>query len=397
MGKSNRKRGKSHRSTASRKKTDPEKKRRRPRTQSNDANDLLGEFSSKEGEFYVDEVKNRFKKKKSGILIKNQSDQSKRKVLTPAKRKIRNILSFSAVLLIVVIACVVLSLTVLFKIQVYEVNGTEKYSYNEIVNTSGLSEGENVFLAPRTLAGNRIKDKFPYVEKVNVDIKIPDTIVFNVTEATEAYLVKITDNEYLVVSSEGRILDTVSSPGNKKIPIFIGPEVKTKEVGKYIKYEDGAVLDTINRISDIFTNNGYTKISEINASQISNLTFTYDGRIFVKLGMPEDLDYKIRTAMTIITEKLDLNEAIPIAGLLDVSKCNETKKSYFKEEALVDQNAAQEGESDAAVEPTEESVNENENLSWDDLFATEAPSGETEESTEEPTMKKLPQNQWYVN
>jgi hypothetical protein len=90
----------------------------------------------------------------------------------------------------------------------------------------------------------------------------------------------------------------------------------------------------IESITQTFADNGYQGITEIDATDMANISFTYDNRVKVKLGIPEDLDYKVRTAMTIINENLDKNQTGTITGILDVSRCNSTKRSYFNEQEI---------------------------------------------------------------
>lgn len=373
-----------------------DKIKRKSQEKVENSNDLLEEFSEQENEFYVDEVKKKSQKKP----IEKRSNIGKRHTLTPTKRRIKTVLSFIIILGIILALCIVLSLTVLFKTQVFEVTGNTKYTEEEIVQASGLSKGENIFLAPKSLAAKRIINQYPYVEKVDIGIRVPDTITINVTEAVESYLVWVSETEYLVVSSEGRILNKVESPQSVKLPIFIGPGVVSTEIGKYVEYEDEKVLNIINEISTVFSENGYEGITEINASDSAKLTFTYDNRILVKLGLPENLDYKIRTAMTIIEEKIDINGSKTAVGELDVSNSFITKKSYYNEivQISTDETQGEEGDETRGNRQNETiSANLNFDNLLDGLDNGEGSTNNENEPQEEETKKKIPQEEWYVN
>ncbi|WP_407385684.1 FtsQ-type POTRA domain-containing protein [Ruminococcus sp.] len=258
----------------------------------------------------------------------------KRKPLSPAQRKIIRILSYGSIAAVVLIVGVVLSLTVLFKTQVYEVTGITKYSEQEIIDSCGINKGENIFLAPKGAAERRLEKKFPYVEEAKVSSRIPDTIRIAIVEAVEGYLIKVSDQEYLVISTRGRILNSTGDPSAYDLPIFIGPKLTSGAIGDFVSYEDDSVLDMIESITQTFADNGYQGITEIDATNTADISFTYDDRIKVRLGIPEALDYKVRTAMTIISENLDKNQTGTVSGVLDVSRCNSTKRSYFNEEAI---------------------------------------------------------------
>lgn len=75
--------------------------------------------------------------------------------------------------------------------------------------------------------------------------------------------------------------------------------------------------------------NEFKGITGVDVTNTANIELVYDNRIAVIIGLPEDIDYKIRTAMAIITEKLDLNKTGAIYGTLDVSSCSTTKTSRF--------------------------------------------------------------------
>ena len=254
-----------------------------------------------------------------------------RKPMSPTRRRIIRIVSYVSIVAVVLVVGVILSLTVLFKTQAYEVSGNTRYTNDEIIDACGIDIGDNIFLAPKHPAEKRIKDTFPYIEDVSVNFKIPDTIRIAVEEAVDGYLVKLSDSEYLVISTKGRILNRISDPSEYDLPIFIGPTLTSGEIGDYVSYEDDKVVSMIESITQTFADNGYQGITEIDATNMADISFTYDNRIKVKLGIPEDLDYKIRTAMIIINDKIDSNTAVKSSGVLDVSRCNTTKRSYFDE------------------------------------------------------------------
>lgn len=323
----------------------PVRPQRRPQPQpSVDEEEMLAEFSDDTNEFYVDEVRQRReaphdrkkgrKNKKKNQKKKTEKPEKQRKPMSPLQRKLIRILSYGAIVAVVLVVGVILSLTVLFKTQAYEVSGVTKYTEDAVAEASGISKGENIFLAPKHPAEVRIKNEFPYVEEVTVSFKIPDSIRIAVVEAVEGYLVKVNSSDYLVISTKGRILAQVNDPDAYDLPIFIGPKLSSGNVGDYVSYEDEKVVDMIESITQTFADNGYQGITEIDATNTADISFTYDDRIKVKLGYPEDLDYKIRTAMTIINENLDKNQTNTAEGVLDVSRCNSTKRSYFNEQEI---------------------------------------------------------------
>ncbi|MFZ1651581.1 MAG: hypothetical protein WAT50_08050, partial [Ruminococcus bromii] len=86
-------------------------------------------------------------------------------------------------------------------------------------------------------------------------------------------------------------------------------------------------------------------------SDTANIKLVYDGKITINIGLPDDIDYKIRTAMTIINEKLDPNNTGLVAGTLDVSACSTSKISHYKP-AATQPTAATQATTQAATQET---------------------------------------------
>ena len=353
------------------------------------ADDLLVEFSRKNNddyELFVDEHQEQIDREKyDRVLRKEEKKQRAKKPATPFARKVKNIMTYSIIAAVIIITCIILSLTVLFKTQSFEVSGNTKYAKEDIIATSGIALGDNIFLANKTSASEKLIATYAYIEEANVSFAIPDTITIQIKEAVPSYIVKSTDTLYLVASSKGRILEQTDNPDKYDLPLFIGNDLKSSTVGGYIEYANPTTLKVINEIVTVFNDNGYKGITEIDATDTANITFTYDDRIKVKLGLPEDISYKVRTAMTIINEKLDINGAKTTEGELDVSGCNTTKKSYFKDKSLIDIPVP-------TTPPQEEpDYVDNDYDGYDDI------TGEWIEPTEEETKPPVSQDEWYLD
>lgn len=344
------------------------------RSRHNDKSDkALVEITKKSNddyELFVDEIaQQKEEEKRQKSFEKNSRKNKVKKPATPFARRVKNIITYCAIVAVVLVVCVILSLTVLFKTQAYEVTGNTKYTDQELISTCGIKTNENIFLANKKVASERLVSAYAYIEEAKVSFSIPDTITIEIKEAVPAYLVKASDSEYLVASAKGRILDKTNNPDSYDLPLFLGNNLRSSTVGGYIAYESETTLNIINEIVTVFSDNGYKGITEIDATETGDVTFTYDDRIKVKIGVPEDLSYKIRTAMTIITEKLDLNGSKTTEGELDVSSCNTTKKSYFKEQSLIDNEIPAMPQDSTEVE---------------------------DEQTEEETQAPLSPEDWYI-
>lgn len=277
-------------------------------------------------DFYVDETVKRRKKAKK---IKENKKKRQKKPLTPRQRKRRHILAYCTIFIVILCIGVVLSLTVLFKTEKINVEGNTLYDENTIVELSGVKLEQNIFLAKWSATPKQIEDALPYVEDAKVDFTIPDTITITIKNAEPAYVI-ISDGKYYKVSGSGRILE-IAEENPQQLPVLKCSALTVTEVGKYISFKDENFYKILDELSDSLEKNDFTDVNLVDMNETANISLIYDNRIKIIIGLPEDIDYKLRTAMTIINQKLDPEGTGVISGTLNVSECSTTKKSYFQD------------------------------------------------------------------
>ena len=72
--------------------------------------------------------------------------QGNKKPLTRGQRKLKNILMTAGIVAVILVIGIVLSVTVLFKCEKIIVEGTTRYSNEDIINVSNIKYGEKIFL-----------------------------------------------------------------------------------------------------------------------------------------------------------------------------------------------------------------------------------------------------------
>lgn len=271
-------------------------------------------------------VSGKSSEKKAKTKKNENIPQSSAKIreLNPRQRKIRTTVLYIVMFVIIVAAALAFSFTIIFKTNNIEVIGETPYTADQIIDASGLHKGDNIFLSRKKAAAKNIVDAFPYIESAEITFKIPGTQVIKVEGAIPSYEVSI-NGGYVVVSSKGRVL-AHNEERTPSIPLLKGVRVKDTEVGAYIKFEKSAtqqiLADLINSIND----NDIPGIYGIDISNAANIKLNYGNRITILLGVPEDVGYKLRTAMAIIENELSETDK----GDLDVSLANSDRKaSYF--------------------------------------------------------------------
>lgn len=264
-----------------------------------------------------------------------------KKPLSPTARKLRNIAVSVLIVLVVLIAGAILSLTVLFKTENINVSGAGAYSKQDIINASGLQLGDNIFTSPKGRAAERLEKKYPYIEKADVYSVFPNSINIDITLADPAYVIEGLGGFY-IVSDKGKVLEVSSTDDEADVPIIEGVSVEGKPAGEFIEYDSELISTSLEELFAAFNLMNSEKITAINIEadgESFSMKYVYDNRIVVYLGIPEHIEYKVQTAETIIKEKVDVGGAM-VAGDLDVSMCYDTMKSYFNQYTLLSPNAS---------------------------------------------------------
>ncbi len=253
-------------------------------------------------------------------------DTPRPKELTRSQRKKRIRLSYIVTFFLIVCVAVILSFNVLFKTNeiIVETSGNVPYSDSEIIDKSGLKLQGNIFSARKKAAVKNIVDNLPYVENAEISFKLPGTQVIRIEPAIPSYEVAV-NGGFAIISEKGRVLE-INPSQLPTIPLLKGLKVTDTEVGKYISFEKATTQQILDEVIANINDNEVPLIYGIDISNAASINLNYDNRITILIGLPEDVGYKLRTAMAIINNQLAPNDK----GDLDVSLSNgDRKASYF--------------------------------------------------------------------
>lgn len=251
------------------------------------------------------------------------------------RRRRRMILFYLFTFFLVIAAAVILSLTVLFRIDTIQVENTSSYSQEEILEICGIDTGENLFLADVEGAQNRIDEKLPFSGRVSVSRKLPATLVVNIEEPVLSAVFK-QDGQYIILSDEEKIVEISDTPP-EGCPLITGMKLKEPKVGKQAQVEDEKVLNTYKQLTKTLEKCGLSNITEIRMEDIYQMTVVYEDRIRILLGTSNDLETKISAAKKIVEQELDESEK----GELDVSLTRDLKKAYYNADSVASSENSQ--------------------------------------------------------
>lgn len=275
--------------------------------------------ADKKGKKTSTKAKQPLKKAKADGEVRNKK---KRKL----KKKFR--LAFTAVGMIALIALiiVVLSLTVFFKIDTINVEGTKKYSYKQVTSVLPIDKEKNLFLIDKKGATKKLEENLPYIYDVEITRKLPSTVVVKITEPQLIYYVKNSDNTYTYFDDNFKILEVnVKEPAEKGIEL---KKIAFSDVspGKTAKLTNEELLSDLQVMMQTVTSLKLKEVTAIYSESLVNNYVVYDNRITIKLGETKDIEDKLFTALTAIEK---LNDTAPDAeGTLTATN---SKQIYFTE------------------------------------------------------------------
>lgn len=206
-------------------------------------------------------------------IVKNKNRRNKR------KRKKAYILTFLIILIIGVMFT--LSFTVFFPVKQIEVEGIGNYSYEEIVNYSTVKYDENLFLLSEDEIEKNIIKNLPFIKSVEIERKLPSTLLLKITETTEFYLFKIGDKYYSCDTSYKVLKEYTEKPVGL---IFVDCSVSLKEdTVKEIEFsneKEKEVADKVIKASSEFPFCAQT----LDIKDIYSIRMTFDDRFEVYFG-----------------------------------------------------------------------------------------------------------------
>lgn len=229
-----------------------------------------------------------------------------------ARRKRKRLIQ-GGLLAVFLVAGLVLSLTVLFPISDFRVEGETSYSTAEIIAAFGHETGENIFRFRISSTEEEMALKLPYLETLKVRRRLPGTVVFIVTPAQETYYALLEDTG-VVLSQDMKVL-RLCAERPAGLCLFEGITASDYTVGKTITFANEETQQTVKALLSAFEEAGLENVTGIDVSNAIEIAFTYDSRVRVNLGTVSELAYKVVFAKEVLNTKIGAAET----GVLDAS------------------------------------------------------------------------------
>lgn len=178
---------------------------------------------------------------------------------------------------------IVLCLTVFFKIANIEVTGDEIYNAEQIIEASGITVGENMFLTSAKNAAAAIEKDLPYVEKAEIKRSLSCTVTITVTKATAAAALADGD-AYILLNASGKVLEDGVVALSDDILVLEAGAVSSAVPGELVIFENESAASDFVSVFAALQNGGVTGLTQLDVRDRLQITATYQNRIVLKLG-----------------------------------------------------------------------------------------------------------------
>ncbi len=238
----------------------------------------------------------------------------------PPRRRGKKGKSIVAVLFSVVFICgaLLLGVSVFFKISEIKVEGNTRYSSEQVVSVSGIELGDNLFFVNKFGAISRIFKELPYAQEVTISRALPDTVKIKIVDAQPVAYVQEGDG-YWLMDKSCKLLEKVGGDKLSGLIEVVGILPDHPVPGqKLTASEEAKVSYFADIITELSNRDMLSKVTQVDITDLSGVSFDYLGRFKVKLGKHTDLSAKFKL----------LNESIgylnPVAtGTIDLTQDKE--------------------------------------------------------------------------
>lgn len=299
------------------------------------------------------------------------------------QKKMQMRLYIIVIILAVAVIFVILVFNVFFNIQNVDVEGSTNYTAEEIFKASGITVGDNMLREDIAKCSENITSTLIYIESAEVKKLYPSTIKITV-EASVPFANVQTSSGYYLISRGGKILETLTNPKSGIMTITGSEADITLLPGERFASIDETKNKDIYALLDAFGEHELENVTYIDITDPANVSFEYDSRIVVELGVVSDLDYKLNFITQILHDQLGTGvfgtlRLLPdnSAQFIDEAGIAENDRVFAQNYEAYEESLRQESESLAQEAAEQSSESSSEQSEETQPTETQAPETET--------------------
>ncbi len=201
-----------------------------------------------------------------------------------------------------------------FNLETVVVAGNDKYSYEQIVELSGVQKGENILKIDTDQVKANLESVYDIVCR-ELNILLPNTFEIKIRERKPVLTLQHADS-FIVMDEEGFVLDIVSTmPENR--PLVSGLNISEMVVGRNIGAEDDFRTITMHNLyTELSDFTILREIAEIDLFNVNSIKLITKNSIVIRIGQADKLRDKLRWATAIYDDLIGSGIS---QGTIDVS------------------------------------------------------------------------------
>lgn len=252
-------------------------------------------------------------------MAQRRSQEKNRK-----KKQNKSVVLIAMLCLLLVGALIMAAFTVLFPVKTLVVEGTSRYSAQQIVEAAGIEEGQNLLRLSPAATERNIRAACPYICDVTLKRKLPSKAIITVTEETNVLAFPCADGFWLTTSQ----LETIELVAEvEKATIVYGITISGTTGGQPVTFENEEQKKQLEQLLSALQTEQIDQITKIDMTDPLAVRLQYGEQHIWKLGDLSNLNYKLQFG-----REISLKEGN--TGTVDLSGLNSGKNGYFKCEVL---------------------------------------------------------------
>lgn len=222
--------------------------------------------------------------------------------------------------ILVIFAAILMGCIIFFRANTMVVTGNSRYTQEEIIAAAGVEQGDNLFTLNKYQIAGRILTQLPYVDDVTISRKLPDTLIFEVTESAGVAWVE-SGGAYWLLNGSCKLLEMGDATLTKDKPQLLGLTPVNPSVGNTLTVatEEQDKLERLQAFLEAIQARGMTGslTAFLDLSSGNEIRFGYGENLTVVFPMNGDFDdatYELKRTLETMDER-----GITRTGTLDLN------------------------------------------------------------------------------
>jgi|GEM_PF-2540327 len=218
------------------------------------------------------------------------------KVSSRRRRRRLVLFLFSTVLIVII---TVILLNIFFNIKYISIENNSKYDSLVLLDNPEIKIGSGLLSVNTKKLEKNMPVEYPYIDKITVDIGLPNHIDIKVEAAyVEVMLEK--EDKYIFIDKNLKVLQESFEPANN-VMLVKGLDLTEYKIGYIIDDKINIEIDLIRKIlNELKQSNINGSIMSMDFTKKHNISFVINNVVEVQIGNTDDLDKKFEQLANIL-------------------------------------------------------------------------------------------------